>query len=556
MQSAVAAQIISVLIFAVSFSAIGQQTGGLAKDWFLRDPGQDSLQGISVERTYSTLLQHEPSRSVIVAVIDSGIDIDHEDLKSVIWLNEDEIAGNGIDDDKNGYIDDLHGWNFIGGKEGNVSTDNLEITREYARLKKKFEGVDENKISKKQKKEYAQFLKIKDQFEKRKAKDTRQYELFSQQYDLYKNLQANIRTSADTLKLLLKVDVLTLPMLDQFQTTEPDLLFAKGLLTNVLKKAEPDGTLENFLAELEENITYSKSAVDHYRTIVEYSYNENFDSRKIVGDDYSNIYQRDYGNNDVEGPDPMHGTHVAGIIAADRKNNLGIKGIADNVKIMSIRAVPNGDERDKDVANAILYAVNNGAKIINMSFGKSYSPQKEAVDKAVKYAEQKNVLLIHAAGNDGDDIDVEKNFPTRYYLDGKEAKNWIEIGASAWGSDENFVGSFSNYGKKSVDLFAPGVEIYSTTPNNTYQDLQGTSMASPCTAGVAAILMSYFPEFTPQQIKDILRKSTRKFDGLEVQRPGGSGKVKFDQLSSTGGLVNTYEAVKLAQSLKSTKTIK
>ena len=422
MQRVLIARIIGVLIFAVSFSAIGQQTGGLAKDWFLRDPGQDSLQGISVERTYSTLLQHEPSRSVIVAVIDSGIDIDHEDLKSVIWLNEDEIAGNGIDDDKNGYVDDLHGWNFIGGKEGNVSTDNLEITREYARLKKKFEGVDENKISKKQKKEYAQFLKIKDQFEKRKAKDTRQYELFSQQYDLYKNLQTNIRTSADTLKLLLKVDVLTLPMLDQFQTTEPDLLFAKGLLTNVLKKAEPDGTLESFLAELEENITYSKSAVDHYRTIVEYSYNENFDSRKIVGDDYSNIYQRDYGNNDVEGPDPMHGTHVAGIIAADRKNNLGIKGIADNVKIMSIRAVPNGDERDKDVANAILYAVNNGAKIINMSFGKSYSPQKEAVDKAVKYAEQKNVLLIHAAGNDGDDIDVEKNFPTRYYLDGKEAK--------------------------------------------------------------------------------------------------------------------------------------
>ena len=556
MRKMVLVRVVGVIIFATVNSAYGQQKGSLTKDWFLRDPGQDSLQGISVERTYTTLLKDQPSRTVLVAVIDSGIDIDHEDLKSVIWLNEDEIPNNGIDDDKNGYVDDIHGWNFIGGKDGNVNDDNLEITREYTRLKKKFEGVNENKIAKKQKTEYAQFLKIKDQFEKRKAKDARQYELFSQQYDLYKNLLANITQSIDTLKLVTKKDPLTLEALEQLQTEEPSLLFAKGLITNVFKKLEPDETVESFLAELNENMTYSKSGVDHYRPILEYAYNEDFDSRKIIGDNYSNVYERNYGNNDVEGPDPLHGTHVAGIIAADRKNELGIKGIADNVKIMSVRTVPNGDERDKDVANAILYAVNNGAKIINMSFGKSYSPQKEAVDRAVRYAEQKNVLLIHAAGNDGDDIDIEKNYPSRFYLDGKEAKNWMEIGASAWGTDEHFVGSFSNYGKKTVDLFAPGVEIYSTTPNNTYQDLQGTSMASPCTAGVAALLMSYFPEFTAVQIKDILRKSTRKFDGLEVQRPGGKGNVKFEQLSNTGGLVNAYEAVKMAQSLKGAKAIK
>ncbi len=548
--------VLCVIIFVITHPVYSQQTASLAKDWFLLDPGQDSLQGISVEKTYATLLKDQPSRSVVVAVIDSGIDIDHEDLKSVIWVNEDEVPNNEIDDDKNGYVDDIHGWNFIGGKDGNVNNDNLEITREYTRLKKKFEGVNENKVAKKQKAEYAQFLKIKDQFEKRKAKDARQFELFTQQYELYKNLVTNISHSIDTLKLITKKDPLTLEVVEQLQTEEPSLLFAKGLVTNVLKKLGPDETVESFLAELNENVTYSKSGVDHYRPILEYAYNEDFDSRKVIGDNYSNVNERNYGNNDVEGPDPLHGTHVAGIIAADRKNELGIKGIADNVKIMSVRTVPNGDERDKDVANAILYAVNNGAKIINMSFGKSYSPQKEAVDKAVKYAEQKNVLLIHAAGNDGDDIDIEKNYPSRYYLDGKEAKNWIEIGASAWGTAENFVGSFSNYGKKTVDLFAPGVEIYSTTPNNTYQDLQGTSMASPCTAGVAALLMSYFPEFTALQIKDILRKSTRKFDGLEVQRPGGKGNVKFDQLSNTGGLVNAYEAVKLAQSLKSVKTTK
>ena len=258
----------------------------------------------------------------------------------------------------------------------------------------------------------------------------------------------------------------------------------------------------------------------------------------------------------MKGPDPEHGTHVAGIIAADRKNGIGINGIADNVRIMSVRTVPNGDERDKDVANAIIYAVDNGAKIINMSFGKSFSPEKVVVDKAVKYAEQKGVLLIHAAGNDGENIDEKKNFPSRYYSDNKEAKNWLEIGASAWGSDQEFVGNFSNYGKKSVDFFAPGVEIYSTTPGNTYKNQSGTSMACPTTAGVAALLMSYFPELSYLEVKDILKRSTRKFDNLEVVSPGGSGNIKFSELSNTGGLVNAYEAVKMAQVVKSQKGVK
>jgi subtilisin family serine protease len=219
---------------------------------------------------------------------------------------------------------------------------------------------------------------------------------------------------------------------------------------------------------------------------------------------------------------------------------------------MVVRAVPNGDERDKDVANAIMYAVDNGAQVINMSFGKSFSPQKAAVDKAVRYAEQKGVLLIHAAGNDGENIDVEDNFPTRFYLDGKEAKNWIEVGASSWGSDDDFVGSFSNYGKKGVSLFAPGVEIYSTVPGDKYENESGTSMASPAAAGVAALLMSYFPELTAVQVRDILMKSTRKFDNLKVQKPGG-GKTEFSQLSASGGLINAYEAVKMAQSMNSMK---
>jgi subtilisin family serine protease len=311
-----------------------------------------------------------------------------------------------------------------------------------------------------------------------------------------------------------------------------------------------DVAVADLLAELEFALGQLVEAVNHYKTAVEFGYNMEFNSRTVIGDNPNDLYEKGYGNNDVEGPDPKHGTHVAGIIGANRKNDIGVKGIADNVQIMSVRAVPNGDERDKDVANAIIYAADNGAKIINMSFGKAFSPGKEAVDKAVKYAESKGVLLIHAAGNDHDDLDVDANFPNRTFDKGGQAKNWLEIGASSWGADENFVGSFSNYGKKSVDLFAPGVQIYSTTPGNTYEDLQGTSMACPATSGVAAVLLSYFPDLSATQVKDILRQSTRKFDGLKVTRPGTKTEVPFDQLSMTGGMVNAYEAVKLAMTVK------
>jgi subtilisin family serine protease len=512
-------------------------------DWFLRDPEQDHFQGVSSEKTYETLLKGQPSRTVIVAVVDTGVDIEHEDLKSVIWTNPGEIAGNGIDDDKNGYIDDVHGWNFIGGKNGNVKDDTGELTREYMRLKQKFGTMREDSVPKKQKVEFEAYQKIKDKFEKLKAKNT-------QEHEFYNNLYVNITSSIDTLKVLLKTDNLTPEVLEQFTTQEPTLLFAKGFILNIFKNIGPEGSLPDFVGQV-------KEAADYFGVIEQYTFNEHYNPRELIGDNPLDPYERYYGNNDVKGPDPLHGSHVAGIIAADRKNNLGIKGIADNVRIMSVRMLPSsGDERDKDVANAIRYAVDNGAEIINMSFGKSFSPDKEAVDKAVRYAEQKGVMLVHAAGNDAEDNDTRKNFPVRTYLDGKEAKNWLEIGASTWGPDENFVASFSNYGKKSVDFFAPGVQIYSTTPGNTYKNEDGTSMACPVSAGVAALLKSYFPELTVTQVKSILERSTRKFGSLKVQKPGGKGTVEFNQLSITGGLVNAYAAVKMAQEMKSQKLVR
>lgn len=519
-------------------------------DWFLRDPETDKLQGVSADKTYNTLLKGKPSRTIVVAVIDSGVDIEHEDLKSVIWVNEDEIPGNGIDDDKNGYIDDVHGWNFIGGKEGNVDADTYEVTREYKRLKDKYENFDEKKLNKKNRDEYAYWQRVKTKYERDFKFNKEQYDQYAEQLTIYTNAFLTIKYCDSILTKKLGAPV-SKSSLASIESTNDTINFAKQTLTRILESIEGDIEVNEFVDELGYYLDQLQEGVDHYRVAVEYGYSLDFDSRSIVGDNPDDPYEKGYGNNDVKGPDARHGTHVAGIIAADRNNDLGIRGIADNVRIMSVRAVPNGDERDKDVANAIIYAVDNGAHIINMSFGKSFSPQKEAVDKAVKYAESKGVLLIHAAGNDGRDLDKEENFPTRKYLKSGQATAWVEVGASSWGAEQDFVASFSNYGKRSVDVFAPGVQIYSTVPDNGYENLQGTSMASPATAGVAAIIMSYFPELTASQVSDILKKSTRKFDGLKVNKPGSGDEVPFNQLSTSGGLVNAYEAVKLAAEVSS-----
>jgi cell wall-associated protease len=530
----------------------GQDTTAIREiptDWFLRDPETDSVQGVSAERAYATYLKGKPSRTVTVAVIDSGVDIEHEDLKDNLWTNEDEIAGNGLDDDKNGYVDDVHGWNFIGGKEKNVDADTYEVTREYARLKPKYENITDKDVSKKNKAEYEYWQEVKAKYEHDSKFSHDQYDQYMQQYQLYTNAFMTIHYCDSLLQQTLGKPV-TKSSLSTIAASNDTIEFAKQTLTRILESVEGDVEVSAFLEELAGYIDQLKEGVEHYKTAVEFGYNTDFNSRSVVGDKPDDLNEKLYGNNDVEGPDARHGTHVAGIIAANRNNEIGIKGIADNVKIMSVRAVPNGDERDKDVANAIRYAADNGAQIINMSFGKSFSPHKDAVDKAVKYAESKGVLLIHAAGNDGDDLDKESNFPNKSFTSGGQAKSWLEIGASSWGADENLVGSFSNYGKKSVDLFAPGVQIYSTTPNDTYENLQGTSMAAPATTGVAAMIMSYFPNLTAEQVKEILRQSTRKFDGLKVVKPGSKDPVPFDQLSSSGGMVNALEAVKLAMNYK------
>ena len=502
------------------------------ENWFNLDYQTDKVRGVSTEKTYAELLGNKKSKTVIVAIIDSGIDTEHEDLKDKIWVNAKEIAGNGVDDDKNGYIDDVNGWNFIGNAKGEmIDHDNLELTRLYVKYKSKFEGKAATDFKGKELKMFELFQEVKSEYEK-KLQEAKSMNMMLGQFMI-------AYYSADsTIKSQLNKDKYTLEEVNAIKSTEDDVTKAKQVF----------GTLAMMGASADD----LKDGVKHYDEQLKYNLNAEFDPRPLVGDDYDNKKEKFYGNNKVKGPDATHGTHVAGIIGANRSNSIGMKGIADDVKIMVLRTVPNGDERDKDVANAILYAVNNGAQIINMSFGKDYSPYKEVVDKAVKYAEKKGVLMIHAAGNDGRDTDAKRNFPhPEYKKNGKWAKNWIEVGASSWEDNDEFAANFSNYGEKTVAIFAPGVEIYSTTPENSYKDLQGTSMAAPVVTGVAALVLSYYPEFKAEDLKKILLESSVKYGDIKVNVPGTKNKTKeFKKLCQTGGIVNAYNALKMAENYK------
>ncbi len=522
------------------------------ENWFNLDYSEDGTRGVGTERVYKELAKGMNSKEVIVAVIDSGVDVEHEDLQGKIWVNPGEIAGNGKDDDGNGYVDDIHGWNYLGGADGrNVNEETLEVTRLYAHYMKKFKGVEsDSDLSKKEKKEYAIYKKVKKEVEdKRQAAEAQ-----LAQFDMTRKMYMG---GLDAAREILGDKELTQEVIDG---VEPGDDQAKGIAVRLLGAAlEEKITMDQMEEQLKEQLS---GAVKYYEGQAKYMYNPEWNPRaEITKDNYANSYEIGYGNNDVEGPDAGHGTHVAGIIAANRSNDLGMKGVAENVKIMSLRAVPDGDEHDKDIANAIRYAVDNGASVINMSFGKSYGWDKNAVDAAVKYALANDVLLVHAAGNSNQDNDVASNFPNDKFakkkLFGKKtAKNWLEVGALSWKKGEEAPARFSNYGAANVDLFAPGVDIYSTVPQiDAYASYSGTSMASPVTAGVAAMLRSYFPSLTAVQVKEILMNSTTPIGG-EVKIPGGSKKVAFKDLCITGGVVNAYKAFQMAKQTKGKKKTK
>ncbi len=544
------------LVFSLLLTTvlIGQHP---AEDWYHTSPSESGLNGISTHELYNTLLKDKKGEKVIVAIIDSGVDHLHEDLKDVMWVNEDEIPDNGIDDDKNGYIDDIHGWNFIGGPDGkNVNEDNLEVARLYKKLKYKYETAIESQLTKDQKKEYATYVKVRDEVNKNLEAARKSIENLDEEKEKVYNAVAAVEKALDGKEIKME----NIDSLDA--TDNQSLMMGKSIMGRVLAGGEPIESFEFLRGEIENSYAQRKK---RSQGNIDYLYNPDFDARTdVVQDNYSDSYESNYGNNDIKGPDSFHGTHVAGIVAATRNNDIGMDGVAANVEIMSVRTVPNGDERDKDVANAIRYAVDNGASIINMSFGKGYSWDKKVVDDAVAYAVKKDVLLVHAAGNSAQDNDIENNFPNDKYEKArgflfwkkKKAKNWIEVGALSHKTEEAAVARFSNYGQANVDVFAPGQEIYATTPENGYAYLQGTSMASPVVAGVAAILRSHFPKLKAEQVKEIIMNSSTKGAG-EVVVPGPDGKKRpFRQLSVSGGMIDALAAYKLAMKTKGKKKIK
>ncbi|HEX7414771.1 MAG TPA: S8 family serine peptidase, partial [Bacteroidia bacterium] len=444
----------TIIFSSIGFAQVYTDTTKAPENWFNLDPYTNKINGVGAERSYNELLKGKKSTTVIVGVIDSGVDFNHEDLKDVMWTNPKEIAGNGIDDDKNGYIDDIHGWSFLGGKDGkNVEKETLELTRLYRDFKKKYDGKDEKSIASADKKEYKQYLDIKTIYDQKLDEAQRQLTQMNFINEMFTNINLEVKDQ-------LQVDSVRIQQLKQYKAKDKKQESLLAYAQLILSK-DTMLTVESILKQLDE-------AQDYFEGQIKYNYNLEYDPRGIVGDDYKNAEEKLYGNNDCNGPNSLHGTHVAGIIAANRANNLGVKGVADNVKIMSVRAVPDGDERDKDVANAIIYAVDNGAKVINMSFGKAYPYDKATVDKAIKYAESKDVLLVHAAGNDGIDVDKNIFYPCRKFVSGKKANNWIEVGALSWKKGSNLPATFSNYGKKTVDVFAPGVDIHSTKNGGGY----------------------------------------------------------------------------------------
>ena len=581
-----------ILLFAFSFilsnAAFTQSKDvKLPSNWYNLDLVADGYFGISTEKAYKELLSNKkPKQNVIVAVIDGGVDVNHEDLKDVLWTNKKEIPDNGIDDDGNGYIDDIHGWNFIGSKKGNLAYDNLELVRILRVYGPKYVStIRSTVLDSTQKEEYALYLKANVEFGKK----------YNDAHYTF-GIVSIINKVLDSVATINNKKIPSLEDIDKYVADNEDEEQVKKIIRGGSKDS---GGIDKFYKEM-------KDAYKQYDVMLKYNLNVKYDQRQeLVGDDYANAKERIYGNNDVAGPNAEHGSHVSGIIGANRSNSIGINGIANSVSIMAIRVVPEGDERDKDVANGIRYAVDNGAKVINMSFGKGYKWNKEVVDEAVKYAEQKGVLLVHAAGNDNEDVDVKENYPNKYF-DGPEAAaykksikkdalsalpfkieqnqmqnqgmrrgpnsvvikkavidtakfklphagNWIEVGASAYANDANLKASFSNYGKYSVDVFAPGFMINSTVPGSKYEEFDGTSMAAPVVSGLSALILSYYPDLKPSQVREVIMKSVSKvLQKVKYKNERGETvRVPFSDLCVSGGIVNAYEALKLAERYQS-----
>ncbi|WP_438973505.1 S8 family serine peptidase [Polaribacter sp.] len=518
--------------------------------WSHLDITQDSIAGMSLAKAYQ-FLEGEKSKEVIVAIADSGVDVNHEDLKDVLWKNPSEIENNAIDDDKNGYKDDVFGWNFLGNAAGDiVTTDQLEITRLVKKGNTKFSNIDVATLPEEAKKEANTYVKLLKEYN---ATIIEKEAEISKMEDYLITLGI-IQQDFAVVNALANKKPLTLALVDTLKAPNLQTLVKVKNVANILRQGMNENDLNEEHKKVVAYLSELKKAMKGYD--LEMSFRQN------LGDNLYDISDKYYGNNNVVGTADAakHGTHVAGIVAANRTNAIGAVGVANNVKIMTVRIVPDGDEHDKDVALGIKYAVDNGAKIINTSFGKRFSPNKNWVFDAIQYAAAKDVLIVNAAGNDGKNIDKRASYPTDTKdMISEYADNVITIGASSLSYDKDLPAPFSNYGKMNVDIFAPGVDIYATTPNDSYEFLSGTSMAAPSAAGVAALIRGYYPNLSAKDVKEIIMNSGVKIN-FQVIKPGSQTEenpegelVAFSELSVTGSIVNAYNALLLANYRSSQK---
>lgn len=494
---------------------ISKLTENQKRVWGHLDLVQDTVPGMSVDKAYNEIIKNKKGQTTIVAVIDSGIDIDHEDLDDVIWTNTKEIANNGKDDDNNGYIDDIHGWNFLG--------DAYDEQLEYVRL-------------------LASGDKSNPRYQEAQAEYEKDYQKYSSRKVQYDQILQQVVSADQAVSAYLKKDNYTQNDVNSIKTEDASLQQSISILKYVYSLDFE--TVSDFKKELSDAIVSISERLN-------FNLNKDFRGRK-TGDNPDDLSQKFYGNGNVKPvkKDESHGTHVAGIIAAERNNNKGVNGVANNVKIMSVRAVPNGDEYDKDVALAIRYAVDNGAKVINTSFGKYYSPHSDWVRDAIAYAGQKDVLIVNAAGNEGIDLDKKDVYPNDAIGTGLEvANNFITVGSLDPVYGSKMVSGFSNYGKINVDVFAPGEDIYSTFPENEYESIGGTSMASPAVAGIAALIRSQYPNLTATQVKQIIVDSGLPLTTKVIVGGDANNVQSFSVLSKSGRIANAYNALIMAEKI-------
>lgn len=490
-------------------------------DWHHLDLQKDGIFGVSTDRAYNELLKDKSSSSVIVAILDSGFDLEHKSLKSKFWINNKEVPGNGIDDDNNGYVDDINGWNFTGAIAGSGVKyfKKSALASLVQRDRSRFGTMKLVDVPISERDEFLNYQKNKsillNYIEETKTKLSR-VKIIKQALD---RMIENIGKDKPTLKDFIK-----------YKPTNDSENQARSMMNVLLKNKTFD---ETYQEDFVEQLVSLKNLLDYWF---------NIDFSPYTLENRGNINSSSFGNNQINGFDlshgvnSTHGTHIAGIIAAERNDGSGVRGVADNVQIMGLLPLASDPlESEQAIAKSIRYAVDNGAKIINMSFGELYTIDQKLIEKAIKYAAEKDVLLIHASGNHSANVDSLIIYPRPYYHDGGKANNWINVGASDRRNDENLRASISNYGKEQVDVFAPGVRINSTTPGSQYKRFDGTSMAAPIVSGIAALIRSYYPSLSAVQVREIIMNSV----------------VKTEQLKDrcvSGGVVNAYNALKLAES--------